>query len=75
MSKRSTESEQSLARRRDHFQPQVVSSLVELGAVAVPEPGTTTLLGSGVGALGLLARLRARARGRRRGVAPAGPSP
>lgn len=68
------ESEESLARRRDHFQPQVVSSLVELGAVVVPEPGATTLLGAGVGALGLLGRLRARARGRRRGVAPAGPS-
>ncbi len=67
------ESEQSLARRRDHFHPQVVASLVELGAVVVPEPGASTLLGAGVGALGLLARCRLRAREAFCGVAPAGP--
>jgi hypothetical protein len=54
------ESEESLAARRDDLHALVGPELVELTAVVVPEPGSTTLCVTGVIGLVLLQRRRAR---------------
>jgi cyclophilin family peptidyl-prolyl cis-trans isomerase len=59
------QSEESLARRRDHHHPQIVADLVGVSTVFVPEPGSSTLLVSGVMGLYALARRRGRRSTRR----------
>lgn len=61
------ESEESLATRRNHLQPQVASALVEVFAVEVPEPGLATGLAWGVAMIWTLTRARPRPCARQRG--------